>query len=127
MRYETLVARFLLRLVEFPRALAAISHVIKDKGSGVKNEKIVNLTIESIPLLPTCSWDHHIHSLARTWICNHDYKVCTLFKVWTSREFGKKTVGEKRITTPNPLPWPPPFAAHQQNTQANKYNFLSKT
>ena len=34
MRYETLVARFWLR---FSRALVAVSHVIKDKSSGVEN------------------------------------------------------------------------------------------
>ena len=42
MRYETLVARFWLRVrgyacVEFPRVHVAVSHVIKDKSSGVEN------------------------------------------------------------------------------------------
>ena len=37
MPYEILVARFWLRVGGVPRALVAVSHVIKDKDSGVEN------------------------------------------------------------------------------------------
>ena len=42
MPYETLVADSGYECVEFPRAVVAVSHVIKDKGSGVENDKVQN-------------------------------------------------------------------------------------
>ena len=43
MRYETLVARFWLcaRGVAQLRALVAVSHVIKDKSSGIENALVI--------------------------------------------------------------------------------------
>jgi len=44
MRYETLVARFRLRVRGVPQSSVAVSHVVKDKSSGVENATIAIVT-----------------------------------------------------------------------------------